>query len=294
MSTSLTPSTGSPLIAVVGATGKQGGSVVDALLARGARVRALVRDPDKPAAQSLADRGVQLSIGDLGDAASLDALFDGVDAAFAMTTPLEGGTERETEVGIAIADAAARVGVPHLVLSTVGGAERESGVPHFESKRRVEEHIEALGIHHTFLRPVLFMDNLSGFATSVEGGEVVVRLALPDGIPLQMVAVRDIGRAAAAILLGGTAVEGESIEIAGDTLTGSQIAKTIGAYAGLPARYEALPLEAIAAFGDTADMFRWFAETPAYQADFEATRALVPDALDLPAWLAASGWHLAA
>lgn len=294
MSTSLTPSTGSPLIAVIGATGKQGGSVVNALLTRDARVRALVRAPDKPAAKALADRGVELSVGDLDDAASLDALFAGVDAAFAMTTPLDGGTDRETTTGIAIADAAARAGVPHLVFSSVGGAERESGVPHFESKRRVEEHIEDLGIHHTFLRPVLFMDNLSGFMTSVENGQVVVRMALPDGIPLQMVAVRDIGRAAASILLGGTAVEGESVEIAGDTLTGSQIAKTIGAYAGLPARYEALPLEAIASFGDTAEMFRWFAETPAYQADFDATRALVPDALDLSSWLAASGWHLSA
>src|SRR6478752_9014536 len=279
MSTSLTPSTGSSLIAVVGATGNQGGSVVDALLARGARVRALVRDPGKPTARALADRGVELTVGDLTDPPSLDALFDGVDAAFAMTTPLPGGTEQEAANGIAIADAAARAGVPHLVFSSVGGAERESGVPHFESKRRVEERIEALGIHHTFLRPVLFMDNLSGFMTSVEDGQVVVRMALPDGIPLQMVAVRDIGRAAAAILLGGTAVEGDrlrSVEIAGDTLTGSQIAKAIGAHAGLPARYEALPLEAIASFGDTAEMFRWLAETPAYQADFEATRALVP------------------
>src|SRR6478736_654666 len=245
MSTSLTPPTGSPLI-----------SVVDALLARGARVRAVVRDPDKLTARALADRGVELTVGDLKDPPSLDALFDGVDAAFAIS--------------------AARAGVPHLVFSSVGGAERESGVPHFESKRRVEERIEALGIHHTFLRPVLFMDNLSGFMTSVEDGQVVVRMALPDGIPLQMVAVRDIGRAAAAILLGGTAAEGDSVEIAGDTLTGSQIAKAIGAHAGLPARYEALPLEAIASFGDTAEMFRWLAETPAYQADFEATRALVP------------------
>jgi uncharacterized protein YbjT (DUF2867 family) len=279
------------LIAVVGGTGHQGGSAIDALLTKGARVRALVRDPDKPAAVALADRGVELTVGDLTDPASVGALFDGVDAAFAMTTPFPGGTEQETATGIAIADAAARAGVPHLVFSSVGGAERESGVPHFESKRRVEEHIETLAIHHTFLRPVLFMDNLSGFMTSVENGQVVVRMALPDGIPLQMVAVRDIGRAAAAILLGGTAVEGSSVEIAGDTLTGPQIAKAIGAYAGLPARYEALPLEAIASFGDMAEMFRWFAETPAYQADFEATRALVPDVLDLEAWLASSNWH---
>ena len=73
MSTSLTPPTGSPLIAVVGATGNQGGSVVDALLARGARVRAVVRDPDKLTARALADRGVELTVGDLTDPPSLDA-----------------------------------------------------------------------------------------------------------------------------------------------------------------------------------------------------------------------------
>jgi len=294
MSTSLTPSTDAPLFAVVGATGNQGGSVVNALLERGARVRALVRDAAKPAAQALAERGIRLTVGDLADPAALDALFADVDGAFAMTTPMHGGTEQETTSGIAIADAAARAAVPHLVFSSVGGAERESGVPHFESKRRVEEHIEALGIPHTFLRPVLFMDNLAGFMTSVENGEAVVRMALPDGITLQMVAVRDIGRAAAAILLDPSAIQGDSVEIAGDTRTGSQIAAAIGAYAGLPAHYEALPLDAIAAFGDMAEMFRWFAETPAYQADFAATRRLVPDALDLPAWLAGSGWRLEA
>ena len=202
--------------------------------------------------------------------------------AFAMTTPLPGGTEQETATGIVIADAAARADVPHLVFSSVGGAERDSGVPHFESKRRIEEHIEALGIRHTFLRPVLFMDNLSGFMTSIEDGEVVVRMALPDGIPLQMVAVRDVGRAAAAILLGGTAVEGGDVEIAGDTLTGSQIAKAIAAYAGLPARYEALPLEAIASFGERSRDVPLVRRDTAYQADFEATRALVPDPSTYP------------
>jgi uncharacterized protein YbjT (DUF2867 family) len=116
-------------------------------------------------------------------------------------------------------------------------------------------------------------------------------MAMPGDIPLQMIAVRDLGKAAAAILLGGTAVEGASVEIAGDDLTGPQIARAMGEYAGLPARYEALPLEAIASLGDQAAMFRWFSETPAYQADFAATRALVPDVLDFPRRLAASGWN---
>jgi len=98
-----------------------------------------------------------------------------VDAVFAMTTPFTDGTERETATDIGIADAAVRAGVPHLMYSSVGGAEPESGVPHFESKRCVEEHIESLGIHHTFLRPCFFMDNFSRYSTSVEEGQIVVR-----------------------------------------------------------------------------------------------------------------------
>jgi uncharacterized protein YbjT (DUF2867 family) len=73
----------SPVIAVAGATGNQGGSVVQALLEGDVRVRALVRDPGKPAAQALAARDVELTVGDLTDPASLDAFFDGVDAVFA-------------------------------------------------------------------------------------------------------------------------------------------------------------------------------------------------------------------
>ncbi|MFE4837932.1 NmrA/HSCARG family protein [Arthrobacter sp. NPDC056691] len=294
MNSSDTTSGGPRRIAVVGATGNQGGSVVQALLEADVQVRALVRDPGKPAAQALAAGGVELTVGDLTDPAALDTFLDGVEAVFAMTTPFTDGPEQETATGIAIADAAARAGVRHLVYSSVGGAERESGVPHFESKRRVEEHIESLGIHHTFLRPVFFMDNFGRYSTSVEDGQIVVRMAMPGDIPLQMVAVRDLGKAAAAILLGGSAVEGSSVEVAGDELTGSQIAQAMGEFAGLPASYEALPLEAVASFGDQAAMFRWFAETPAYRADFAATRALVPDVLDFPGWLAASGWKPAA
>ncbi|MEY9952319.1 NmrA/HSCARG family protein [Leifsonia sp. EB34] len=289
MTTDRIPSA-APFVAVIGATGRQGGSVVDALLERGARVRALVRDPGAAGARSLADRGVELSAGDLDDAVSLDRLFAGVDAAFAMTTP-RGGIEHETASGIAAADAAARARVPHFVFSSVGGAERHTGIPHFESKRRVEEHLDALGLHRTIIRPVFFMDNLAARSVSVEDRRVVVRMALPPHVPLEMVAVRDIGRVAAAILLGGTPVEGASLEIAGDRLTGDDIAEAVGLHAGLPARYEALPLEAVAPFGDMAQMFRWFAETPAYQADFATTREIDPELLDLDAWLAQSGWR---
>lgn len=282
----------SPLIAVVGATGQQGGAVSAALLDRGARVRALVRDPRSGRASALADRGVELVPGDLTDAASLDRFLKGADAAYAMTT-MNGpdGTEGETAAGIAVADAARRADLRHLVYSSVGGAERHTGIPHFESKRRVEEHIRDLGIHATFLRPVFLMENFLHYGVGVGEDGLVVRLPLPDAVPLEMIAVRDVGGAAASILLGGTGVEGSAVEIAGDRRTGSQIAAAFGETANLPARYDALPLDTV--IPDMAAMFRWFAETPAYQGDFDATRALVDGIggpLDLPAWIRASGW----
>ena len=212
-----------------------------------------------------------------------------------MTTP-DGHTlsdiEGETRQGVALADAAVEAAVPHVVYSSVGGAERDSGIPHFKSKRRVEEHLQKSGLPTTLVRPVAFMDNFTFMGPSVENGEIVLRMPLPDGIPLQLVAVRDIGRISATFLLGAAEAPGGAIEIAGDERTGSQIAAAFGEHAGLPARYEALPLQVLGDDADTQAMFRWFAETPAYQADIKAVKAIEPSAWDLPTWLRSSGWTL--
>ena len=282
-------------IAVFGGTGQQGGSVIDALLTRGAHVRALVRNPESDPARALADRGVELARIQIGDATSLSTALKGADAFFFMTTPA-GHTladiEGETQLGTALVDAAVTAAVPHVVFSSVGGAERNSGIPHFESKRRVEELLQQSGLRVTIVRPVAFMENFSFLAPSVEQGEIVLRIPLPDGIPLQLVAVHDIGRISAALLLGTARAPGGTIEIAGDERTGSQIAAAFGEHAGLPARYEALPLHVLDDNLDTQAMFRWFAETPAYQADIDAVKAIEPSAWDLPTWLRSTGWTL--
>ncbi len=282
-------------IAVFGGTGQQGGSVIDALLSRSARVRALVRSPESDRARALTDRGVELARVEIGDAASLSAALKGVDAFFFMTTP-EGHTlsdiEDETRQGVALVDAAVAAAVPHVVYSSVGGAERDSGVPHFESKRRVEEHLQQSGLRAKAVRPVAFMDNFAFMGPSVENGEIVLRMPLPDHIRLQMVAVRDIGQISAAFLLGAAEAPGGAIEVAGDERTGSQIAAAFGEHAGLPARYEALPLQVLGDDADAQAMFRWFAETPAYQADIRAVKAIEPSAWDLPTWLRSTGWTL--
>jgi uncharacterized protein YbjT (DUF2867 family) len=280
----------SPVFAVVGATGQQGGATARALLAAGERVRGLTRDPASDAARALADAGAEVVRADLADPESVRAAFDGATRVFGVTTPFERGPDAETSQGIVLADAAASAGVEHVVYSSVGGAERGSGVPHFESKRRVEEHLESLGLPVTFVRPVFFMDNFRWMAPAPEDGELVFRLALPAGVPLQMIASSDVGAVAAAVLRDPARVPGGAIEIAGDERTGEQIAAAMGEAAGEPARYEALPLEVLGDNEDMRRMFDWFAHLPAYQADISAVRELQPDLQDLPTWLSRSGW----
>jgi uncharacterized protein YbjT (DUF2867 family) len=275
----------SGVAAVVGATGQQGGATARALLSAGVSVRALVRDPQKPAAQALAAAGAQLAVADFDDAASLRTAFEGVARVFAMTTMSSGrGTEGEVTDGILLADAAKAAGVEHLVYSSVGGAERHTGIPHFESKRRVEEHIENLGIPATFVRPTFFYDNLLRQSSALEDGAMVVRLPMPDGIPLQMVAVDDIGAVAAAVLIAPSRVPTGAVEIAGDELTGSQIADVFGRRAGQPARFEALPVAA-AGDDDLRAMFTWFAKPPSYQADRALTAELDPQVQTFDQWV---------
>ena len=127
-------------IAVFGATGQQGGAVVDALLDRGARVRALVRDLQSDRARALAARGVELAAISADDPASLAAALAAV-AGFSFMSPEANSLEEveaEVRIGTALVDAAIEASVPHVVFNSVFGADRESGVPQHDSKHRIE------------------------------------------------------------------------------------------------------------------------------------------------------------
>lgn len=272
--------------AVVGASGAQGGAVVRALRERAVPVRALVRNPDGAAAGELAAAGASVVRADFDDAASLRAAFTDVAGLFAMTTfATAGGTEGEVANGRAVVDAAAAAEVPLVVYSSVGGADRQTGIPHFESKWRVEQYLREVGLPARVIRPTFFMDNFAGyFAPQVENSVSVVRAPLRPDVPLQMIAVADIGRAAATVLLEPDRLSAP-IEIAGDELTAEQVTEVFARHAGLPGRFEPLPVESL----DDADqeaMFGWFQRLPAYRADFAGTRALVPDVTDFAGWVA--------
>ncbi|MEU3370921.1 NmrA/HSCARG family protein [Streptomyces sp. NPDC006660] len=279
-------------IAVFGATGQQGGAVVDALLDHKARVRALVRDPRSDRAQALAARGVELAAIRAEDPASPAAALAGVEG-FSFMTPEANSLEEveaEIRVGTALVDAAVEAGVPHVVFNSVFGADRESGVPHHDSKHWIEERLKKSGLRASMVRATAFMENFASvLAPSLEHGEIVLRMPLPEDVALKMISVRDIGRVAAALLLGTAQAPGGAVELVGDELTGPQIAAAFGARAGLPARYEVLPLSVLPNDLDKV-MFREFANAGRYPSDFAVVRAIEPATLGLVEWIRVTGW----
>ena len=270
-------------ITVIGATGQQGGAVLDALLSHGAPVRAVTRNPHAEKSRALTARGIEVVSADLDDHDSVRAAFDGAAAAFAMATH-DGprGTEREIAHGRTIARAAGEAHLPHLVYSSVGGADRHSGIPHFESKRRIEEFlVDAVPV--TFVRPTFFMETLR-WMIQRDGDNTVLAMPMAGTTPVQMISVRDIGRVVAKLLTGGAAAI-PAVEIAGDELTGEQIADRLTDRLGSPATYVEVPLEVLGDDEDLKAMFRWLNQPPSFQADFARTRALAPDPEDLSRWL---------
>lgn len=168
-------------VLVTGATGQQGGAAAAALRARGHRVRALTRRPESPAAQALKIAGAQLVTGSFDDRSALEHALRGADAVFAVGTPIEAGVDGEAVQGMAMVDAAVASGSPHYVFSSVASADQATGIPHFESKFRVEEHLRRSGLPFTIIAPAYFMDNLLApwNLDALKSG--VFAQALPDG-----------------------------------------------------------------------------------------------------------------
>ena len=144
--------TQSKVILVTGATGQQGGAVATALLTKGQKIRVMSRTPEKAAA--LAQAGAEVVKGNLTNASELQAALRGVHGVFAMSTPFEAGMDQEVRQGIMMADAAKQAGIAHYVYTSVGSAHRNTGIPHFETKWKVEQHIRQIGLPVTILRPV--------------------------------------------------------------------------------------------------------------------------------------------
>ena len=279
-------------VLVTGATGQQGGAVARALLAGGHRVRALTRDAASPGARALSALGAELAVGDFTKRASLDQALDGVDAVFAMATPFEAGLDAETRQGVTLADAAKAAGV-FLLYSSVGSADRQTGIPHFESKYAVERHIQDIGVAHTILGPVFFMENATTFGRE-QLAQGVYALAMPGDRTLAQIAVADVGACAAAVLEDRQRYAGQRIDIAGDDLTGTDAVEILTRVSGRPFTYVEVPKEmARSRMGDdVVTMYEWF-ERVGYAIDRTALRAAFPTVRwhSFEAWAREQPWR---
>jgi uncharacterized protein YbjT (DUF2867 family) len=267
-------------VLVIGATGKQGGAAARALLDKGHAVRALTRSPDSEAARVLGRMGAEVVQGDLEDPTSLDRAARGADALFGLTFP-HGGVEAEIAQGLALVDVVERAGLRHMVFSSVASADQETGIPHFDTKARVEEAIAEADIPVTVIAPVFFMDNFLGgdWRQGLESGNLV--MAMPPGRALQQIAVADIGAMAALAFENRDRLLGARIDVASDELTGEEAARKLSRALGEEVRYQQLSLETLRQQSpEYATMFQWFDDV-GYSADIEALRKGFPEV----------GWH---
>ena len=274
------------LVLVTGATGQQGGSVARRLLELGFRVRGITRNIESDAAKQLAAMGAEMVRAEFTDAESLSEALDDVDAVFAMTTPFEAGVDAETAQGVALVDAAVSSGVDHFVYSSVASANKATGIPHFDSKYGVEEHLAASGLRWTVIAPVYFMSNLF-FPDMLNGlKEGTYAIALPADLPLQQVATEDIGAFAAHVLANPEEFVAKRIDIAGDKLSSRESADVLAGVLGRPVSVFEVPMDGNRSFSeDLALMYEWFVST-GFVADIEGLRSAYPQV----AWTRFTDW----
>lgn len=258
--------------AVVGATGATGGAVAAALADGQSQVRAIARNPNSARAQDLLQDGIDVVAADLDDVGALTHAFSGVAGVFAITTPFEEGPDAEVEQGLHMITAATQARVPHFVFSSVANADRHTGIPHFDSKAKVEAALVDSGVPCTILGPTYFYDNMLGGVDELQSG--ILSLPIPATTPLQQLSRRDFGRFAATVLRDPDRFIGARIDVASDAPTPRQMAATLQETLGRP--FELVTTDpAEISSPDMRAMFTYLTEH-GYSADIDSLRHSYP------------------
>lgn len=302
------------IIAVVGATGAQGGGLVRAIVkepAAGFTVRALTRDANSDKAKTLASLGVEVVAADLDDAESLKLAFAGCHGAFCLTNYWEHfSPEKEVVQAKAMAQAAKHAAVRHVVWSTLEDTRRwipltdqrmptlmgKYKVPHFDAKGEADAEFTKLGLPVTLLLTSFYWDNFISFGMGPkQGPDGRLALNLPMGDrKLPGIAVEDIGRCCFGVFKRGQEFVGKTVGIAGEHLTGLEMASALTRALGKPVTYNAVPFEVYRKLGfpgadDLGNMFQFnhdFSEDFCGVRDLAVSRSLNPSLQTFEQWLA--------
>lgn len=302
------------IIAVVGATGAQGGGLVRAILndpAGGFAVRALTRDVNSPKAKELAKLGAEVVAANIDDVESLKKAFSGAYGAFCVTFFWEHfSPAQEQAQARAMADAAKACGLQHVIWSTLEDTRNwiptsdtrmptlQGGykVPHFDAKGEADKYFSLLGLPTTNLLTSFYWENFIHFGMGPkkdQSGKLAITLPMGDK-KLPGIAADDIGRCAYGIFKNGAQYIGKTVGIAGEHLTGEQMAAAFARILGREVQYNAIEPEVYRSFGfqgadDLGNMFQFKRD---FEADFcgarnlQAARTLNPSLQSFDNWLA--------
>jgi uncharacterized protein YbjT (DUF2867 family) len=304
------------IIAVVGATGAQGGGLVRAILADPERrfaARAITRKTDSEKARALASAGAEVVAGDADDPASLERAFAGAHGAFLVTNFWEHfSPERELQQAAAMARATKAAGVAHAVWSTLEDTRRDFPlddprlktlqgkykVPHFDAKGEADAIFAAEAAPTSYLMVAFYWENFIYFGQGprkMADGTVVLALPLGGG-KLPGIAVEDVGKCAYGIFQRGASVAGERFGIAGDVLSGPEYAAAVSRHLGVPVSFYDMPFDEYRALGfpgadDMGNMYEHHAilgEAFRRHRSPEIARALNPALQSFDDWLRAN------
>ena len=301
------------LIAIVGATGAQGGGLARAILddpAGGFAVRALTRKPDSEKARALAKRGAEVVAADLDDAESVTRAFRGAWGAFCVTNFWEHfSPDKELAQAASMARAARDAGLSHVIWSTLEDTRRwvpladdrmptlmdKWKVPHYDAKGEANHFFADAGVPTTYLLTSFYWDNFIHFGMEPKRGpDGVLAITLPLGrARLSGIAAEDIGGCAYGIFRRGKEMIGRTVGIAGGHLTGAEMAAGLSRALGEEVRYAEVTPEAFRGFGvpgaeDLGNMFQFKRDFNDYYVgarDVEEARALNPALQTFDAWL---------
>ncbi len=302
------------IIAVVGATGSQGGGLVKAILADpngGFQVRAITRDVNSDKAKALAKQGAEVVAGDVDDEESLKRAFTGAYGAFCVTFFWNHfSPDKEQANAKALANAAKRAGVKHVIWSTLEDTRKlvplsdnrmptlqgKYKCPHFDAKGESDHIFTDLGLPVTFLQTTFYWDNMIYFGMGPKKGpDGALAITFPIGDKrMSGIAAEDIGKVAYGIFKKGNEYIGKTVSIAGEHLTGKQMAASLSKAFGKEVRYNEVSPDAYRKFGfpgaeDLGNMFQYYRDFESQfvgARDLNVARSLNPALQTFDQWLA--------
>jgi uncharacterized protein YbjT (DUF2867 family) len=276
-------------IVVTGATGLQGGAVARRLLEDGWRVRGLTRNAASQQAQALRALGAEVVQGDMAEAASLRRAFEGAYGIYSVQNPFIGGPEAEVRQGKNVAEVAKDVGVEHLVYGSAGTGRKGTGVPSWETKLQIEDHMKTLELPLTILRPTAFMELMTHkkFFPPVAAWQVMPKL-MGSSRRLPWLCTEDLGVICTRAFANPHSFVGRDLTLASDVRALDECRSIYREVIGRNPRRFPMPVWLFKRFGfvgkDLTTMWRWL-RTGHVDLDTSPTRAIHPDALMVGGWL---------